>query len=43
MAKWAGEGRDWVQEMTKCPPKKEEVAPIRMTRQLTKLDEEGHR
>ena len=38
MAKWAGDGKDWVQEMTMHPPKKDEVivALLMMTRQLAK-------
>ena len=46
VAKWAGEVKGWVKEMTECPPKKEEVIVTlsRMTRRPTKtLDEEGHR
>ena len=36
--KWAGEGNDWVQEMTVHPPKKDDVivAFLKMTRQSTK-------
>ena len=35
MAKWAGEGEDWVQEMTMHPPQKDEVivALLMKTRQ----------
>ena len=38
MARWAGEGKDWVQEVTRHPPKKAEViiALVDMTGQPTK-------
>ena len=38
MSKWASEGKDWVQDVTMHPPKKDEVniAPLKMTRQPTK-------
>ena len=37
MAKWAGEGKDWAQEMTMHPPRKDEVikAFLKMTRRPT--------
>ena len=46
VAKWAGEGRDWVQEVTMHPPKKDEViiALLKMSRQpATHLMKQRHR
>ena len=32
VAKWAGEGREWVQEMTRCPgPRRMECGLLKMT------------
>ena len=37
VAKWAGEGREWVQEMTRCPrPRRMECGLLKMTQQRTK-------